>query len=258
MTKGDCMTKKTWIIFGLICVGIIGGLIALSRQSKIDVSNIDSTRPIAAETRNGNIADHVYGNKDSKVILVEYGDYQCPGCYSAYPIIKEVTERYKDQIGFVFRNFPLTTIHPNALAAASAAEFAGTQGKFWEMHDQLYQNQNSWNSLNGADRTNYFVGLGTNLGINGDALRNGLSATNIQKKIAFDQALGAKMNVTSTPTFFIGNENVGDKYFLGDKIVDRGTEGAELVWSDASAFEKFVILPALKAKSITPPKESTN
>lgn len=252
------MTKKTWIIFGVICVAVIGGLIALSRQAKIDVSDIDSTKPIAAESRNGNIADHVYGNKNSKVILVEYGDYQCPGCGSAYPIIKQVVEKYKDQIGFVFRNFPLTTIHPNALAAASAAEFAGQKGKFWEMHDQLYENQNSWNSLNGVDRTNYFVGLGTGLGLNGEELRTGLNSANIQKKIAFDQALGTKTGVTSTPSFFIGKDSVGDKYFAGDKLVESKVDGAQLVWSDATAFEKLIIVPALKAAGIEEPKESTN
>lgn len=247
------MTKKTWIIFAVICVAVIGGLIALSRQAKIDVTDIDSTRPISAESRNGNIGDHVFGKKDSKVILVEYGDYQCPGCGSAFPVIKEVTEKYKDQLGFVFRNFPLTTIHPNALAAASSAEFAGTKGKFWEMHDQLYQNQNSWSGLNGADRTNYFMGLASAVGLSGDELRDNLSATNIQKKIAFDQALGTKMGVSSTPSFFIGNKNVGGLYYAGDKLVDKTVSGAQLVWSNADAFEKLVIIPALKEAGISLP-----
>lgn len=244
------MTKKTWIIFAAVCVAVIGGLIAISRQAKIDVSNIDSTQPIAAESRNGNVADHLLGNKASKVLLVEYGDYQCPGCGSAYPVIKEVTEKYKDKIGFIFRNFPLTTIHPNALAAASSAEFAAQKGKFWEMHDALYKNQNAWSGLSGTDRTNYFMGLATTIGLSGDELRDNLNSSDIQKKIAFDQALGTKMGVSSTPAFFIGNKNVGGLYYAGDKLVDKNTSGAQLVWSNAEAFEKLVIIPALKEAGI--------
>lgn len=236
---------------------LIGGLIAISRQSKIDVSDIDSTRPIGASDKNGNIGDHVFGNKDSKVILVEYGDYQCPGCGSAYPVIKEVAEKYKEQIGFIFRNFPLTTIHPNALAAASTAEFAGKNGKFWEMHDQLFSTQNSWKDLSGTDRTDYFVGLGTGLGLQAEALRSGLSSPDIQKKIAFDQALGTKLGVTSTPSFFIGDENIGDKYFADGKLVDKSTAGAQLIWSNADAFEKLIIIPALQANGIDLPKDTT-
>lgn len=252
------MTKKTWIIFAVICVAVIGGLIAVSRQGKIDVSDIDSTRPIGAESRNGNIADHLYGNKDSKVMLVEYGDYQCPGCGSAFPVVKKVTEKYKDQIGFIFRNFPLTTIHPNALAAGSSAEFAGKKGKFWEMHDQLYQNQNAWSGLSGTDRTNYFMGLATTVGLSGDELRDNLSSSDIQKKIAFDQALGTKMGVSSTPAFFIGNKNVGGLYYVGDKLVDKSVSGAQLVWSNADAFEKLVIIPALKDAGIDPSSATTD
>lgn len=247
------MTKKTWIIFGIICVAIIGGLVYLSRSNKIDVSDVNTSRPIAAESRNGNIADHVYGDGNSKVILVEYGDYQCPGCGSAYPIIKQVVEKYKGQIGFIFRNFPLTTIHPNALSAASTAEVSGQKGKFWEMHDALYESQNSWNQLSGADRTSFFAQLATNIGLNGNDVTSQLDSPSVQKKISFDQALGAKVGVSATPTFFIGDKNVGDQYFLKDKIVTKDTEGAALVWSDATAFENLVIIPALKEAGISLP-----
>lgn len=246
------MTKKTWLIFGAICIALIGGLIFVSRQNKIDVSNIDITKVQAASSQNGNIGDHTFGNMNSKVVLIEYGDYQCPGCGSAYPVIKEVTEKYKDKIGFIFRNFPLTTIHPNALAAATVAEVAGQNGKFWEMHDQLYSTQSSWESLSGSDRTAHFKQLGTSLGINESKFSNeALSASNIQAKIRFDQALGGKAGVTGTPGLFIGTKDVGSQYFLGNNIVSKGTSGAELVWSSASSFEKFVIIPALKEAGIS-------
>src|SRR6266480_1057391 len=84
--------------------------------------------------------DHIQGPPDAPVTLVEYGDYECPYCGAAYPVIKEVQARMGDRLRFVFRNFPITTSHPHS-EHAEAAEAAATQGKFWEMHDHLYENQ---------------------------------------------------------------------------------------------------------------------
>src|SRR5215213_1920134 len=85
--------------------------------------------------------DHAIGRADAPITLVEYGDFECPYCGRAYPIVKEVQSRYGDQMRFMFRNFPLTQIHPHAEHAAEAAEAAGAQGAFWEMHDALYEHQ---------------------------------------------------------------------------------------------------------------------
>src|SRR5947208_13365300 len=85
--------------------------------------------------------DHVQGPKTAKVTLVEYGDYQCPSCLQAYPIMIDIQEHLGDRMRLVFRNFPLTTVHPDAQRAAEAAEAAGAQDKFWEMHDYLFEHQ---------------------------------------------------------------------------------------------------------------------
>lgn len=247
------MTKKGWIIFTVLCVAVFGGLIAISQKDKINVSNVPLAQLHEANDESGNIADHVFGNEKSKVILYEYGDYQCPGCESAYPVIKQLTEKYKDQIGFVFRNFPLTSIHPNALAAASASEAAGLHGKYWEMHDKLYEDQAAWKDLTGTDRTDYFVAAAENLGINGDSFRKDIDATEVKSKIDFDRALGQKAGITGTPSFFINDKNVGDQYVLDGKVVPKGTQGASLIWSDAAAFENLVIIPALKENGIALP-----
>lgn len=249
------MTNKGWIIFTVLCVAILGGLIAISQGGRIDVSKVPLAEIHAASKDSGDIADHVSGNAKSKVILYEYGDYQCPGCESAYPIIKQVTEKYKDQLGFVFRNYPLTTIHPNALAAASASEAAGLHGKYWQMHDKLYEDQAAWKDLTGVDRTNYFVAAAEGLGIDGASFREDLDSTSVKKKIDFDQELGKKAGITGTPSFFINDKNVGDQYILDGKIVPKGTDGASLIWSDASAFEKLVIIPALKDHGIAVPDQ---
>lgn len=249
------MTKKGWIIFIVLCVAVFGGLIAISQSDKINVSNVPLAEIHSASKDSGDIADHVFGNEKSKVILYEYGDYQCPGCESAYPVIKQIVEKYKTQVGFVFRNFPLTSIHPNALAAASVSEAAGLHGKYWEMHDKLYEDQASWKNLTGTERTNYFIAAAEALGINGTSFSNDIDSTNVKKKISFDQELGKKAGISGTPSFFINDKNVGDQYFVDGKIVPKGTSGAQLVWSDATAFENLVIVPALKDKGIALPAQ---
>ncbi len=245
------MTKKTWIIFAVICAGIIGGLIYLAGGNKIDVSDINPSVKQTATDKSGQIADHTFGNMDSKVILIEYGDYQCPGCGSAYPVIKEVVEKYKDKMGFIFRNFPLYSLHPNALAAATAAESAAKQGKFWEMHDTLYRNQSDWNQLGASDRTEYFVSQASSLGLDTAKFRSGFDEKDIQQKINFDVALGKKLGITGTPSFFINNKNVSDIRYNGDKLDTSGNTSYPLVWTSATAFEKFVIKPALEENGIS-------
>lgn len=243
------MTKKTWIIFIVICVGIIAGLVYLSGGNKIDVSNVNVTELQKASDKNGQTADHVYGKADSKVVLFEYGDYQCPGCGTAYPVLKQVAEKYKDKIAFVFRNFPLYSAHANALAAATAAEAANQQGKFWEMHDLLYENQSDWNQLSSTDRTDYFVNQAATLGLDTTKFRAAFSDKNISQKIDFDVALGKKLGITGTPTIYVNDKNVSDQRFDGDKLTTGNTSDS-YVWSDATAFENLIIKPALKNAGI--------
>src|SRR5437899_8175552 len=92
--------------------------------------------------------DHIQGPADAPVTLVQYGDYECPYCGAAYPIIKELQARMGQRLRFVFRNFPITTSHPHAQQAAEAAEAAASQGKFWPMHDLLYENQKNLRDQN--------------------------------------------------------------------------------------------------------------
>jgi len=245
------MTKKAWIIFAVICVALIGGLIYMSSMNKVDVAKIDALKIQNATDGNGRIADHTFGNMKSKVILIEYGDYQCPGCGAAYPIIKQVTEKYKDQLGFVFRNYPLSTVHPNALASATVAEEASLQGKFWEMHNKLYETQNSWNQLSGSDRTDYFISLADTVGIDKNKLTSALNgdssdSNRISKKINFDLALGKKQVVSGTPTLYLNGKEVSSQYFKDGKIVPQSVTGAQPIWSDATVFDTLVIKPVLQ------------
>lgn len=234
------MNTKTWIIFGVICVAIFGGLIYVSKkdQVSIDFSKVDVKAVQAASPENGNIADHVAGSATSKVRVVEYGDLQCPACGGAHPGLKKIIEDYGDKIGFVFRNFPLTSIHPNALAASTAVEAAGLQGKYWEMNNLLYETQTSWSNLSPDDRTTKFSTLASQIGLNADKFKKDLSSSDISKKISYDQALGRKQNVTGTPSIFVNGEKLKDEVssslvkgnakplreLLNEKLKENGVE----------------------------------
>jgi len=141
-------------------------------------------------------ADHGQGDEQAPVTLVEYGDYQCPHCGRAYPIVQRVQKHFGKQLRFVFRNFPLTEIHPYAEAAAEAAEFAASQGKFWEMHDAIFENQDRLSPL-------FLVKLGGELGLDGDALKKALEGHEFLPRIKADFLGGARSGVNGTPTFFI-------------------------------------------------------
>ncbi len=206
------MNKTGWIIFSVVVVLILGGLVAWTRISNppIDLSGVENNSIIAASNQNGNIGDHSKGSTANKILLIEYGDYQCPGCEGAYPNINSIMKDYSENVTFVFRNFPLTTIHPNARAAASVAEAAGLQGKFWEMHDVLYEKQNDWVSLDSSKRTPVFESYARDLGLNIDTFKSDLSARPVTQKINFDLALGKNVGVDSTPSFFLNGEKLDE------------------------------------------------
>lgn len=206
------MNKTGWIIFTVAVLALLGGLVAWTRIANppIDLTGVENNSIVAASDQNGNIADHSMGSESNKIILVEFGDYQCPGCEGAYPNVKTLMEEYGNDVTFVFRNFPLTSIHPNARAAAATAEAAGLQGKFWEMHDMLYGNQDDWSSLDTSKRTDIFNSYATTLGLDLEKFKTDVAAKPVAQKINFDLALGKSVNVTGTPTFFLNGEQLDD------------------------------------------------
>lgn len=137
----------------------------------------------------------------SPVVLEEYGDYQCPPCGMLYPVLKEIEHEYGDQLRVVFRHFPLTKIHKHAMMAAQAAEAARNQGKFWEMHDRLYRNQNTWKDL--PDGRSIFIGYAREIGLNVERFSREMDSPEVQQRITSDMQRGSGVGVTGTPTVFI-------------------------------------------------------
>jgi protein-disulfide isomerase len=163
------------------------------------------TLPISAER------DHMQGPADAPVSLLEYGDYQCPYCGAAYPIVKEVQARLGDRLLFVFRNFPITTSHPDAELAAEAAEVAGSQGRFWEMHDVLYENQDR---LSDADLHGYAERLGLDVAAFDEDLSQHVEAERVRE----DFMSGVRSGVNGTPTFYVNGVRHDGSYELDNLL----------------------------------------
>jgi protein-disulfide isomerase len=145
--------------------------------------------------------DHVVGPDDAPVTLVEYGDYECPYCGMAHPIVKSVQRELGSRLRFVFRNFPLAEAHPHARKAAQAAEAAAAQGKFWEMHDMIFEHQDA---LEDED----LIADARSLGLDAERVARELEAGTHAKRVRDDFRSGVRSGVNGTPTFFVN----GDRY----------------------------------------------
>jgi protein-disulfide isomerase len=143
--------------------------------------------------------DHISGSADGLIRLLEYGDYECPFCAEAQPIVKEIQRRLGDDLLFAFRNFPLTNIHPHSEHAAEAAEAAAAQGNFWGMHDTLFENQRA---LEDQDLATYAA----ELGLDETRLIREVTASVYAPRIREDFKSGVKGGVNGTPTLFINGE----------------------------------------------------
>jgi protein-disulfide isomerase len=140
--------------------------------------------------------DHILGDQNAAVTLVEYGDYECPHCAAAHPVVKAVQRHFAQQLAFVFRHFPLTEIHPNAGIAAESAEYAAVHGRFWEMHDLIFENQTRLSSA-------FLLVLAGSLGLSQSELRDALSRGIFTPKVQGDYLGGVHSGVNGTPTFFV-------------------------------------------------------
>jgi protein-disulfide isomerase len=156
--------------------------------------------------------DHIKGPMNAPATLVEYGDYECPGCGAAHPIVNLVLEHFGSRLRFVFRHFPLTQVHPNAEPAAESAEFAGEYGLFWEMHDGIYENQ---------DRLSppLLFALARALGLSEKELSDALVSEKYAAKIKSDFLSGVRSGVNGTPSFFINGHQHQGSFALNDLVL---------------------------------------
>lgn len=150
--------------------------------------------------------DWVKGSENAPITIIEYLDFECEACRSYYPTVKQLKEEYKDDIRFVVRYFPLPG-HKNSMPAAQAVEAAGKQGKFWEMHDILYENQKVWGEKSVPD-PKIFEGYANQIGLNMEQYKKDVISKEVRDRVNRDKTAGNSLGIKGTPTFFINGEKI--------------------------------------------------
>ena len=140
------------------------------------------------------------GSPEARLTLVEFGDYQCPACGDYHPMIKQLLSEFNGKVKFVFRNFPLSQ-HANAKISSYAAEAAGLQGKFEEMHNKIYETQGDWS--NSADAKNIFIGYAKDLGLDVEKFKKDIDSDAVKQKVDRDTGDGLALRINETPTFYL-------------------------------------------------------
>ena len=205
--------SKQFLAIIVVVILVFVGIFAFSGKANNNPTN-----------GNGSLSQHIEGLGQDHVTLVEYGDFECPYCGQYYPIVKQLQAEYNNQITFQFRNFPLTSIHPNAFAGARAAEAAGLQGKYWQMHDLLYeQNELYYNSneaagtwVGASNPQTYFDQYASQLGLNMTKFNQDYDSNEVNGIINADMAEGNKLGIDATPTFLINGKQIN----VGENIAD--------------------------------------
>ena len=211
------MNKKSWIVFGLLVVGAITWMATRPASSPISLEGVNKDVILRASDQNGQIADHILGDPEAKVVIIEYGDYQCPACASEWPKLEAVVQSYESGVALVYRHFPLPG-HTNAKAAAGAAESAGLQGKFWEMHSRLLATYQTWGeNIQGRDAI--FEGYAQELGLDIAQYKKDIASKAVSQRINFGVALGKAHNLTETPTIIVNGQKLdSDTWSDSDKL----------------------------------------
>jgi protein-disulfide isomerase len=194
----------TWSIIILVVV-IIGSFIISRSENTVDPASFSDVETFALEPR-------IKGNEEAELTLVEYSDFQCPFCGQAAMAIDELILNFGDQFSFEYRHFPLRSIHPNAQLAAQASEAAGVQGKFWEMHDILFERQAQWSESFNPKKL--FSDYAEELELNVDRFRYDLESDEVKEKVNNDADQAEALGLRGTPSFILNGEQVALEEFL--------------------------------------------
>ena len=205
---------KRFAPFLIIAVVLIGGVIAIWMFTRYSPSS-DSPRNVPTPEQGsippGAQPPNIRGNPNAPVTVEEFADFQCPSCGVYYPELKKIEEEYGDRLRVIFRQNPLFPQHQYAVVAAQAAEAAGLQGKFWEMHDKLYENQKTWSES--KDVVPLFVDYAKQIGLDIDRFMRDLNGEVVAVRIFQDGKRSHALSIASTPTFFVnGKEAKGDMW----------------------------------------------
>jgi protein-disulfide isomerase len=214
-----------FLIIGTVLVIAVVAVLYLKRSTSAPVAPPAPSSPTASNgtitgnetaTENGATPPHTHGPADAPVTLEEFGDFECPPCGMLHPVLQTMEKEFGPRIRIIFREFPLVPTHVHALAAARSAEAAGLQGKFWEMHDLLYENQKTWHDA--FDARPIFEGFATKIGLNLEKFRSDSSGEAVAQRIFLDGKRGHALGVTGTPTVFMNSREVPFESLAPDKL----------------------------------------
>ncbi len=190
--------KKSLLTIAIIVVGIVGLLIVLAKLgNKTNTPPTVVTAPVSA-------TEHIRGPVNAPITLVEYSDFQCPACRSYEQNLKRLSAEYDQELRFVYRHFPLRSIHQNAEEAAWAAEAASVQGKFWEYHDVLFNTQDKWSTE--SDPESMFVEYAKSLGLNEEQFKKDYKSDAVKAIVNRDAKSGEDAHISGTPSFFLNGK----------------------------------------------------
>jgi protein-disulfide isomerase len=203
---------KRYLPFAIIALVLIGALVVVLMLVRSSQRSGNSNNPTPdPSTPTGAEPPHIRGNPNAKVTLEEFADFQCPSCGLYYPELKKIEAEFGDRLRVIFRERPLVPPHEHALIAAQAAEAAGIQNRFWEMHDKLYENQKEWSEA--RDIMPMFVDYAKQIGLDPDRFLRDLNGEVVAARIFQDGKRAHALNINATPSFFVnGKEAKGDQW----------------------------------------------
>jgi len=192
----------------LLIITIVGTL-ALIIGVAVVFSQSNTSTQTADRTLLESNARNVMGPADAKVTVVEFSDFECPACAATSPLVNQLIAQYPNDVRVIYRHFPLVDIHPYAMLAAQASEVAAEQGKFWEMHDLLFENQSTWAAQTSAEAVQTtFNGYFTQLAIDNQLVMEKIQSDAVKQSVALDMGLGTQLNVNSTPTLYVNGQKL--------------------------------------------------
>lgn len=193
---------KRILTWGGFVVGVVLLLVVLANVGGSPNTSVSGSANLTQAVDTS--TEHIKGNPNASVVLVEYSDFQCPACAGYAPILKQLLEESGDDVALVYRHFPLRSIHPQAQLAAQAAYAASMQDAFWEYHDSLFNTQQTWSGSRSAE--DHFIALAESLNLNVEQFTQDMNSSQARQAVNDDYNSGVQSQVNGTPTIFINGE----------------------------------------------------
>jgi protein-disulfide isomerase len=211
---------NSWLLWGGVLLAVVAIMAWLLTAGTGSSTNNSIEGTLAGQEVSSE--EWIKGNVDAPVTLIEYSDFQCPACRAIYPVLKDMSQTYPDQLRIVYRHFPLDQIHPQARLAAQAAEAAGLQGQFWQMHDLLFETQSEWGPTQPhkptAEVREHFLGLAAQLELDIEQFESDWESDAVKNAVTDDYRAGQQARVSGTPSFVLNGKKVDNKVMVDEVI----------------------------------------